>query len=83
MKAALQARALPYLLILPALVTLLFLFIYPIVWNGYISLHQVDFQTYNRDWPFVGVDNYWALLTDSISPFKFYKWSRGASCCAC
>jgi multiple sugar transport system permease protein len=73
MTAALQARALPYLLILPALVTLLFLFIYPIVWNGYISLHQVDFQTYNRDWPFVGVDNYWALLTDSISPFMFYK----------
>jgi multiple sugar transport system permease protein len=73
MTAAFQARALPYLLILPALVTLLFLFIYPIVWNGYISLHQVDFQTYNRDWPFVGVDNYWALLTDSISPFMFYK----------
>src|SRR5918994_807746 len=73
MKAALQARALPYVLILPALVTLLFLFIYPIVWNGYISLHQVDFQTYNRDWPFVGVDNYRALLTDSISPFMFYK----------
>jgi multiple sugar transport system permease protein len=73
MTAALQARVLPYLLILPALVTLLFLFIYPIVWNGYISLHQVDFQTYNRDWPFVGVDNYWALLTDSISPFKFYQ----------
>ena len=73
MKTALSARVLPYLLILPALVTLLFLFIYPIVWNGYISLHQVDFQTYNRDWPFVGGDNYWALLSDSISPFRFYK----------
>jgi ABC-type sugar transport system permease subunit len=51
MRAALPAKALPYLLILPALVTLLCLFIYPILWNAYISLHEVDFQTYNRDWP--------------------------------
>ena len=73
MRAALPAKALPYLLILPALVTLLCLFIYPILWNAYISLHEVDFQTYNRDWPWAGAENYWALLTDSISPFKFYK----------
>ena len=58
MKAALPAKALPYLLILPALVTLLCLFIYPILWNAYISLHEVDFQTYNRDWPWAGAENY-------------------------
>jgi multiple sugar transport system permease protein len=68
----------PYLLILPALATLLFLFIYPILWNGYISVHDVEFKTFNREWPFVGLENYQMLLEDSIFPFKFYK-SLGVS----
>lgn len=63
----------PYLLILPALATLLFLFIYPIVWNGYISAHDVEFKTFNREWPFVGLENYQAMVEDSLFPFKFYK----------
>jgi multiple sugar transport system permease protein len=65
------ARLLPYLMILPALATLLFLFVYPIAWNGYLSLHGVDFQSYNRAWPFVGLENYVGLLTDRIFPFRF------------
>jgi multiple sugar transport system permease protein len=68
----------PYLLILPALVTLLFLFIYPILWNGYISVHDVEFKTFNREWSFVGLDNYQAMVEDSLFPFKFYK-SLGVS----
>ena len=63
----------PYLLITPALLLLLFLFIYPILWNGYISLHDVQFRTFNREWPFTGFENYLSLLQDSIFPFKFYK----------
>ncbi len=68
----------PYLLILPAVATLLFLFVYPILWNGYISVHGVEFKTFNREWPLVGVENYRALFEDSIFPFKFYK-SLGVS----
>ena len=73
MKPRLAAGLFPYLLILPAVVTLLFLFIYPILWNGYLSLHEVNFQTYRRSWPAVGLQNYWVLLRDAIFPFKFYQ----------
>lgn len=68
-----MARLFPYLLILPALATLLFLFVYPVLWNGFLSLHAVDFQTFHREWPFLGLDNYWRLLSERIFPFKFYK----------
>jgi multiple sugar transport system permease protein len=73
MRPTLPAGLWPYLLVLPSLITLLFLFLYPIFWNGYISLHEVDFQTYNRDWPWAGLENYWLLLQDEISPNKFYQ----------
>ncbi|MCZ7572511.1 MAG: sugar ABC transporter permease [Ardenticatenaceae bacterium] len=63
----------PYLLILPALATLLLLFVYPILLNGYLSIHDVKFATFNRAWPVAGLENYQALLKDSIFPFKFYK----------
>lgn len=63
----------PYLLVLPALLTLLFLFLFPILWNSYISLHDVQFRTFNRDWPFVGLQNYIKVITDDIFPFKFQK----------
>lgn len=68
-----RAQVTPYLLILPALLTLLLLFVYPILWNGYLSIHDVQFTTFNREWPFVGFDNYRALLEDVIFPRNFYK----------
>lgn len=63
----------PYLLILPAILTLLLLFVYPIFWNGYISFHDVEFTTFNRQWPSAGLENYLTLIKDKIFPFKFYK----------
>lgn len=63
----------PYLLVLPALLTLLLLFVYPILWNGYLSVYDVQFTTYNQEWPFAGFDNYRTLLTDAIFPRNFYK----------
>lgn len=63
----------PYLLILPALAILLFIFIYPILWNGYLSVHNVEFKTFNREWSFVWMENYQTLLTENVFPFKFYK----------
>jgi multiple sugar transport system permease protein len=61
----------PYLLILPALLTLLFLFIYPIVWNGYLSVHDVNFGNFNQEWDFIDLDNYRVILEDAIFPRKF------------
>lgn len=63
----------PYLLILPALLALLALFVYPIAWNVFISLHRVEFTTFAREWPFAGLTNYLELMTDSIFPFRFYR----------
>lgn len=68
-----KTKLTPYLLILPALATLLFLFVYPIIWNGYISAHDVQFRTFNREWPFVGLANYQVMLANTLFPFKFYK----------
>ncbi len=61
----------PYLLVLPALLTLLFLFIYPIFWNGWLSLHDVTFGNFTQDWTFTGLQNYLALLRDTIFPGEF------------
>lgn len=66
-------RLTPYLLVLPALATLFFLFIYPILWNVYLSLHDVEFTTFFREWDFVGLDNYFNVLKDEIFPRKFQK----------
>ena len=68
-----RTQVTPYLLILPALLTLLLLFVYPILWNGYLSVYDVQFTTYNQEWPFAGFDNYEVLLTDAIFPRNFYK----------
>lgn len=63
----------PYLLILPAVVTLFLLFLYPIAWNAYISVHDVQFTTFNKDWVFVKLENYQALINDSIFPSRFHQ----------
>jgi multiple sugar transport system permease protein len=61
----------PYLLVLPALITLLLLFVYPILWNGWLSLHDVTFANFSQAWEFAGFDNYKEVVTDSIFPRKF------------
>lgn len=54
----------PYLLLLPALLILFFLFIYPIFWNIYLSLHNVSLITLLKEWSFVGLANYVELPKD-------------------
>lgn len=61
----------PYLLILPAILTLLLLFVYPILWNGWLSVHNVTFANFSQAWEFAGLDNYEALIRDTIFPRKF------------
>lgn len=52
----------PYFLILPALLVLFFLFIYPIIWNIYLSLHDVTIATILKEWNFAGFKNYIKLF---------------------
>ena len=66
-----QFEIAPYLLVLPALLTLLLLFVYPILWNGWLSIHNVTFGTFNQEWSFAGAENYLALLRDTIFPRRF------------
>lgn len=55
----------PYLLLLPALVVLFFLMIYPIFWNIILSLHDVSITTLNnKTWEFTGLKEWWDVLTD-------------------
>ena len=61
----------PYLLVLPALLTLLLLFVYPIFWNGWLSLHNVTFGNFSQAWEYVGLENYLAVIRDTIFPRKF------------
>jgi multiple sugar transport system permease protein len=63
----------PYLLILPAVTTLFLLFLYPIAWNAYISVHDVQFTTFNKEWVYVKLENYQALIDDSIFPSRFHQ----------
>lgn len=62
----------PYLLVLPALATLFFLFLYPILWNVYLSLHDVRFTTFFREWDYVGLRNYLEVLRDEVFPRRFH-----------
>ncbi|MEA3356724.1 MAG: sugar ABC transporter permease [Candidatus Bipolaricaulota bacterium] len=59
-----QGKLIPYLLLLPALLILLFLFIYPIFWNIYLSLHNVSLVTILKEWSFTGLANYVRLFKD-------------------
>lgn len=55
------------------MLTLFLLFIYPILWNGYLSVHDVDFANFNQEWSFVGFDNYEQVLKDIVFPQRFNK----------
>lgn len=53
------------------MLTLFLLFIYPILWNGYLSVHDVNFANFNQEWNFVGLDNYEQVLKDVVFPQRF------------
>lgn len=59
-----RGKLTPYLLLLPALLILFFLFIYPIFWNLYLSLHDVSVVTLLKKWSFAGLANYVKLAED-------------------
>lgn len=57
-------KYIPYLLIAPAFLVLLLLMVYPIIWNIYISLHDVTLIKLNRAWEPVGLRNYLKIIND-------------------
>ena len=54
----------PYLFLLPSIIILFaFLFI-PLIWNIYISLHDVSILTIIKDWDFIGFENFDNIFSD-------------------
>jgi multiple sugar transport system permease protein len=54
----------PYLLLAPALLILSVFLLFPLIWNVYLSIHEVSFSTILKNWKFVGLMNFSELLSD-------------------
>lgn len=54
----------PYLLLAPSLLILTVFLLFPLIWNVYLSIHDVTFSTILKNWKFVGLMNYVDLLSD-------------------
>ena len=54
----------PYLLLAPSLLILTVFLLFPLIWNVYLSIHDVTFSTILKNWKFVGLMNYLDLLSD-------------------
>ncbi|MGE5782796.1 MAG: carbohydrate ABC transporter permease [Nitrososphaerales archaeon] len=59
----------PYLYLLPSLLILVVFLLFPLIWNIYVSIHNVSILTILKDWEFVGLKNFIDLLTEP----KFYE----------
>ncbi|MFQ5969732.1 MAG: carbohydrate ABC transporter permease [Nitrososphaerales archaeon] len=57
-------RVEPYLLLAPALAILLAFLIFPVLWNAYISVHDVSLVTILKEWVYVGGSNFVGLFED-------------------
>lgn len=54
----------PYLFLLPAIIILFLFLFFPLVWNIYISLHDVSILTIIKEWEFVGFENFNSIFED-------------------
>jgi multiple sugar transport system permease protein len=59
----------PYLLLLPALAILVGFLLFPLMWNIYLTVHDVTLTTILGEWKYVGLKNFSNLLHDP----DFYK----------
>lgn len=67
MKVTLEAktgRIQPYLLLAPALAILIGFLLFPLIWNIYLSLHDVSLTTILGDWKYIGLKNFDNLIHD-------------------
>jgi multiple sugar transport system permease protein len=67
-----QNRYFVGLLLAPVILTMLVLFIIPIFWNAWVSVHDVTFATFRKEWSFDGLANYLALIRNEVYPSIFY-----------
>jgi multiple sugar transport system permease protein len=54
----------PYFFLLPALIILVLFIFFPLLWNLYISLHDVSILTIIKEWKFVGFENFNNIFED-------------------
>lgn len=54
----------PYLFLLPAIIILFLFLFFPLLWNIYISLHDVSILTIIKEWEFVGFENFSSIFED-------------------
>src|ERR1044072_2819510 len=54
----------PYFFLLPALLILVLFLFFPLLWNLYISLHDVSILTIIKEWKFVGLENFHNIFKD-------------------
>ncbi|HJU60272.1 MAG TPA: sugar ABC transporter permease [Nitrososphaeraceae archaeon] len=54
----------PYLFLLPGIIILFFFLLFPLLWNIYISLHNVSILTIIKQWEFVGFENFSNIFAD-------------------
>jgi len=54
----------PYLLLLPALIILVGFLLFPLIWNIYLTVHDVTLTTILGEWKYVGLKNFSNLLYD-------------------
>jgi len=55
----------PYLFLLPSIIILFVFLFVPLIWNIYISLHDVSILTIIKQWNFVGFENFYNIFSDS------------------
>jgi multiple sugar transport system permease protein len=62
----------PYLLLIPSLLILTVFLLFPLIWNVYLSMHDVNFSNILKNWNYVGLMNF----TDLFSDPDFYSSLR-------
>lgn len=62
----------PYLLLIPSLLILTVFLLFPLIWNVYLSMHDVNFSNILKNWNYVGLTNF----TDLFSDPDFYSSLR-------
>ena len=57
-------RVQPYLLLAPSLLILTVFLLFPLIWNVYLSMHDVTFSNILKGWKYIGLMNFANLLSD-------------------
>ena len=74
-----------YFLVAPAVILIIGLIVYPLLYNLYLSLHEVTLLNIRREWDYVGLQNYlrvfrsdatWRSLFSNNNIFNCYGSGR-------